>query len=297
MIKRTIDISEQAYLHITHGQLCVDKMGDTVARIAVEDLGLLILQHPAITITQTVISQCQKHNAVIVFCDERHLPISVILPLWDGHSLHTKVLREQLSATTPTCKRLWQQVVKTKISEQARTLEQAGGSSQGLYRLRDKVKSADTGNCEAQAAQYYWKQLMGHDFRRDINADGINSLLNYGYSILRAMVARALVGSGLHPAIGLHHKNQYNGLCLADDIMEPFRPWVDWLVFEMIQHNMPLEISKSTKQPLLSLLSEDVIYDKRKMPLMVAVHLLSARLKQALTDKQVTLRYPERLFC
>ena len=295
MIKRTIDISEQSYLHIENSQLLVDQQGKTVARISIEDMGILILQHPAIVITQAVISRCQQNNVAILFCDERHLPISVTLPLWEGHSLHTKVLRNQLAVTEPTRKRLWQQVVRCKIVEQATTLERVGISAKGLYRLRDKVRAGDPDNCEAQAARQYWPLLMGKEFRRNPDGEGANRLLNYGYAVVRAMVARALVGTGLHPAIGLHHKNQYNGLCLADDIMEPFRPWVDWRIWQLFDSGAEVEINRHTKQNLLVLLADNVMFDGKKMPLMVAVHLLVAKLKQAFNDRTQSLVYPQRL--
>ena len=295
MIKRVVDISEQAYLHITHKQLCVDKNGQTVAKIAIEDLGILILQHPATVITQSVITLCQQNNVAILFCDERHLPISVTLPLWTGHSLHTKIVKEQVASSIPRRKRLWQQVVKAKISEQAVTIEQAGMQSNKLRRLVVKVKSGDPENLEAQAAQDYWKRLMGHEFRRDISADGINSVLNYGYSIVRAMVARSLVGTGLHPAIGLHHKNQYNGLCLADDIMEPFRPWVDAIIQKASLKNAKMQVTREIKQQILEMPNQSVLYDGKKMPFMVSVHYLVAQLKYSLTDKYKPLCYPKRL--
>lgn len=295
MIKRVIDISEPAYLYIKQNQLCVDRDKETIARISVEDLGILILDHPAIVITQAVIRACQQNGAAVLFCDERHLPISVTLPLWEGHSLHTKVLREQLSMTIPIRKRLWQQVVREKIAEQIVTLAKTGCSVEGLKRLLKKVKSGDSDNCEAQAARQYWPLLMGKSFRRNPDESGVNSLLNYGYSIMRAMIARAIVGTGLHPAIGLHHKSQYNGLCLADDVMEPFRPWVDWQVLELQKDDIELEINKDTKQALLAMLSQDVLFDSRKMPLMVAVHSMAARLKEAHTNKDVNLVYPKRL--
>lgn len=295
VIKRTIDISEQAFLHVKHKQLCVDKLGETICQIAIEDLGILIIQHPATVITQAVIVECQNNNVAILFCDERHLPISILLPLWYGNNLHTKVLREQISASEPTKKRLWQQVVRQKIQEQAITLAQAGKTAKPLYRLRDKVKSGDPQNCEAQAARQYWPLLMGDNFRRDTGGDGVNSLLNYGYAIVRAMVARALVGTGLHPALGLHHNNQYNGLCLADDIMEPFRPWVDWLVYNWIENGGDTVISRETKQVLLGIIAGTVILQDREMPLIVAVHLVAARLKQALSDRQLSIIYPERV--
>jgi len=294
MIKRIVDVSERAYLHIKNGQLCVDKEHVTVSKMAVEDLGVLILQHPAITITQSTIIKCQQNNVAILFCDERHLPISITLPLWFGHSLHTKVLRQQISSTAPRQKRLWQQIVKAKIAAQICTLEIAERKSTRLGRLFDKVRSGDPENIEAQAALIYWRTLMGNRFRRDSTADGVNSILNYGYSIMRAMTARALVGTGLHPAIGFHHKNQYNGLCLADDVMEPFRPWIDSLVHEMDISSDSKKITREVKQKILGLLSEQVQYGSEKMPLMVSAHYLAAQVKQALSDSSITLSYPKR---
>ena len=295
MIKRIVDISEQAYLHVANKQLNVDKNGQTVAKIAIEDLGILILQHPAITITQTVITLCQHNNVAIIFCDERHLPLSITLPLWSGHSLHTKVLKQQIASKIPRRKRLWQQVIKAKISEQATTIEQAGLQSNKLRSLANNVKSGDPENLESQAAQVYWKRLMGNNFRRDTKAEGINSVLNYGYSIMRAMVARALVGTGLHPAIGLHHRNQYNGLCLADDIMEPFRPWVDAIIYNEKQSNPKIQVTKEIKQKLLGMLSQQVVYDGKKMPLMISINYLVAQLKYSLTETYKPLYFPTRL--
>ena len=294
MIKRVIDISEKAYLHILNKQLCVDKDGVTVAKIAVDDLGVLILDNPAIVVTQSVITQCQKFNVAILFCDERHLPLSITLPLWSGHSLHTRVLREQISSKVSRRKRLWQQIIKRKITEQAATVERAGFQSEKLWRLAEKVKSGDPENIEAQAAREYWRKLMGNNFRRDVASGGVNNVLNYGYSVMRAMVARALVGTGLHPAIGLHHKNQYNGLCLADDVMEPFRPWIDSIVRDMDISTNETIITRDIKQQILGLLSEQVYYGNEKMPLMNSVHYLAAQLKHALTDNKVSLTYPQR---
>ena len=294
MIKRVIDVSEKAYLHIKNRQLCVNKDRITVSTIAVEDLGILILQHPAIIITQSAITLCQQNNVAILFCDERHLPISVTLPLWSGHSLHTRVLRDQISSKIPRRKRLWQQIVRAKISEQVVTLEQAGLDSQRLRRLINKVRSGDPQNVEAQAALVYWRMLMGNSFRRDSAAEGVNSILNYGYSIMRAMIARALVGTGLHPSIGLHHKNQYNDLCLADDVMEPFRPWVDSLVHEMGSSVNDIKITRDVKNRILGLLSEQVRYGNEKMPLMVSAHYIAAQIKHALTDSSIMLTYPRR---
>lgn len=293
MIKRTIDISEPAYLHLQHQQLLIDKQGETIAQIPVEDLGVVILQNPAIVITQAVIIACQKNNVVLVFCDERHLPYSVLLPISEGNNLHNKVLQQQLNLKLPSKKRLWQQVVKQKITTQAKTLKMLDKTYKPVERLAENVKAGDPENVEAQAAQTYWKLLFGNEFRRDVELDGINNLLNYGYAIMRAMVARAIVGSGLHPAIGLHHHNQYNGLCLADDLMEPFRPWVDFKVYQMTQCNPQLEVNKESKIPLLNLLSETVIWEQQNMPLMVACHYLLANVKRAYEDSAAMLIYPQ----
>lgn len=292
MIKRIIDISEAAYLHLKHKQLLIDKQNDTVGQITIEDLGILILQHPAIVLTQQVIIACQKNKVVIIFCDEKHLPYSAILPIAEANTLHNKILKQQVNITEPTRKRLWQQIVQHKIKQQAVTLTLLGKEATRLNYLGTRVKPGDSDNCEAIAAQAYWKLLFGNKFRRDVDSGGINSLLNYGYSIIRAMVARSLCGAGLHPTLGLFHKNQYNSLCLADDVMEPFRPWIDWYVYLMSQ-NEHTEINHSSKQILLSLLNETVIYERKKMPLMVASHYLMANIKRCYIKEKRAFNYPE----
>jgi CRISPR-associated protein Cas1 len=295
MIKRIVDISEPAYLHQQHQQLLIDKQGVTVAKLPIEDLGVLILQHPAIVLTQALIISCQQNNVAVVFCDARHLPYSVILPLSDGHSLHSKIVQQQVSLSLPVKKRLWQQIVKQKIAGQARVLKQLDKNSLALERLAANVKSGDEGNLEAQAAQKYWPLLFGAQFRRDTDAEGLNSLLNYGYAVIRGVIARAIVGAGLHPALGVQHSNQYNGLCLADDLMEPFRPWVDLLVYKIAQQHPLLEINQHTKKPFLSLLSQPVAFNQQTMPLMVACHYLLADFKRAFNDSKQPFSYPQWL--
>ena len=293
MIKRIIDISEQAYIHIRHQQMLIEREKEIIGQIPIEDLGIIILQHPAIIISQATIIACQQHGAVIVFCDECHLPYSVLLPVSDAHTLHTKVMRDQIAISQPTKKRLWQQIIQHKINQQRETLRIFNKNTVPLERLSKQVKTGDSENHEAQAAQKYWRLLMGDEFRRNRDTEGANALLNYGYAIMRAMVARAIVGSGLHPSVGLHHRNQYNGLCLADDLMEPFRPWVDRIVYRIAQQQATLAINKETKAILLQLLSQNVYLDKRSMPLMVASHYLVANLKQAFSDRKVKLDYPQ----
>jgi len=293
MIKRIIDISDRAYIHLKNQQLLIDKQGETIGRIPIEDLGVLILQHPAIVLTQQVIIHCQMNKAVIIFCDNKHLPYSIILPIAESHTLHNKILKQQVAVTEPIRKRLWQQIVQKKITEQAKALTFLGKGSLRMDRLVSQVKTGDSSNCEAIAAKIYWPTLFGKDFRRNVDMEGINSLLNYGYSIIRATVARSICGAGLHPTLGLFHKNQYNALCLADDLMEPFRPWVDLLVYQLVQQNQ-LEVNQHTKQQLLGMLSMPVQYGNKKMELMLSMHHLMANLKRCYTKEDKKIIYPER---
>lgn len=295
MIKRIVDISEPAYIHLKNQQLLIDKDGETVGSVSIEDLGVVILEHHQIVVTQAVIIACQKNNVAIIFCDEKHLPYSLLLPLNDANSLHSKILRQQIEMTKSTKKRLWQQIVVHKIKQQSKTLERAGKHSVQLKRLVTRVKSGDPENIEAQAAKKYWGLLFGDKFRRDIDEPGVNGLLNYGYAIVRAMIARAIVGSGLHPALGVFHQNQYNGLCLADDLMEPFRPWIDWLVFDLVMKSGhgDIQINQKTKAIFLSLPSDSVQYAQKKMPLMIACHYLLADFKKTFDESRFKLNYPE----
>jgi CRISPR-associated protein Cas1 len=295
MIKRIIDISESAYIHLKQKQLLIDKEKVTVGQIPIEDIGVLILQHPAIVITQQVIIACQKNKVVIIFCDEKRLPYSSILPIAEGNKLHQKIFKEQLNVTEPTRKKLWQQIVIQKIEQQALTLKRLNKNSIQLERIATKVKSADSDNRESVAAVVYWKLLFGNDFIRDTDKAGINALLNYGYSIIRGIIARSICASGLHPSLGLFHHNQYNALCLADDLMEPLRPWVDYLVYQMSQEDTTLEINQQTKTILLNLVNEIVLFKGKKMPLMVSINYLMADLKRCYIKEQKKIEYPKRL--
>ena len=293
MIKRIIDVSQRSYLHMKNRQLLIERDGNVLTQVPIEDLGVLILEHPAITISQQLIIACQQNNTILIFCDNHHLPYSVILPIGEANTLHSKILKEQVALKLTTKKRLWQQVVTHKLQQQALTLKILGKKSQYIESLATKVKTGDSGNIEAQAARAYWQELMGKEFRRNTDSPGINALLNYGYSIIRAMVARAIVGAGLHPTLGLYHSNQYNALCLADDLMEPFRPWVDYCVYKINEKKRSLEVNQENKAVLLNLLSTSIYWRDKKMPLMVACHYLCANFKESFSDKNGKLDYPK----
>ena len=257
---------------------------EQVGQVPVEDLGVLLLAHTGIALTQALLNACMDHNVVIVFCDRQYLPHSVLLPL-SGHSLHTKTLHQQIAAKKTVTKQLWQQIVQAKIKCQACTIKVlTDHSASYLSQLAKTVRSYDMDNKEAQAAQWYWRHLFGDAFRRNPELGGVNMLLNYGYAILRSAVARAIVSAGLHPALGIKHCNQYNDFCLADDLMEPFRPWVDWHVFQLVTsagyHHEVLQ--KFHKEALLKILSCDVLIEKRKLPFMVALHYYLASFKRVM---------------
>ncbi len=294
MIKRIVEVSNPSYLHLKNKQLLIEQNHQQVAKIPIEDIGVLILENNAISLTQPLIIECQKNNTAIIFCDEKHLPYSTILPLAEGNNLHQKILKQQINITEPVRKRLWKQIIQQKIQNQANTLKRFDKPSARLEKLASQVKSGDTTNLEGLAAQYYWKSLFGQHFIRDQNADGINAILNYGYAIIRAIIARNIVASGLHPAIGLFHHNQYNGLCLADDLMEPLRPWVDAITYQLYQTNANVAINQQTKTKFLTLSSIEVTFNHQKMPLMIAIHYLMAELKRNFTKDSKKFTYPKR---
>lgn len=290
MIKQTIEISHPAFLKRNYGQLIIIQDDNVSGKVSFEDLGILILAHPQITVTQAVLSACTDNNVALIHCNQSHLPDGLTLPL-SGHSLHSKVIKIQISLGKVRKKQLWQQIVKEKIYQQSETLRRLNKNYKPLSAMIEKVKSADSTNIEAQAAQRYWKLLVNKDFRRDAHADGLNTRLNYGYAIVRAMVARALVGTGFHPTLGLNHCNQYNAYCLADDLMEPFRPWIDEIAVDDDNANL----NQESKAKYLNLLAQTVHFKKQKMPLMMATARMVTMLKEAYQDKIQTMSFPKRI--
>lgn len=292
MIKRIVEISNPSYLHLRNRQMVIEREGAELGSVPIEDLGVLILDHPAITHTQALLTACFENNVVTLVCDSKHLPSAILLPL-DGHTLHSKTLGLQIAATEPACKRLWQRVVQAKIREQAKVLHSATGDDKPLYAYAAKVKSGDPDNIEAQAARIYWQRLFGKSFRRDPDTPGINSMLNYGYAVMRGAVARAVVGAGLHPALGVHHRNQYNSFALADDLMEPLRPLVDIKVYEVCEllPDTP-ELTPQNKRALLEILDWDCTIASRKLPLMVALHQYAASVRKVLAGEEKEVEIP-----
>jgi CRISPR-associated protein Cas1 len=284
MIKRIVDVSQPAKINLAKDQLVVESPALGLNSCPIEDLGLLLLSNPTITISHPAMAACATNNVAIVTCDSSHMPVALTLPI-AGHHLHAKYLRQQVAVTEPRKKRLWQLIVKQKIREQSSTLEAAGVDPEEINFLIHKVNSGDSTNIEAQAARIYWQRLFGQGFRRLPDAPGINGLLNYGYAVVRAAMARATVAAGLCPALGLHHSNQYNSFALVDDLMEPLRPWIDQSCLGLVESaepNQPILIDKRVKEGLLGLLITECKYAKKTYPLMVALHYFAADFRECL---------------
>lgn len=271
-----------ARLRLADRALVVERLEQAPLRVPLEDLGVLIIDHPQVTLTAPLLQACSASGTAIVVCDAKHLPSSALLP-FAGHSLHARVVQAQAAASRPTRKRLWAAIVRAKIRAQAECLARCGGDSAALAAFAERVRSGDPDNVEAQAAQAYWPRLFGAAFRRDPEAEGINALLNYGYAIVRTAVARALVGSGLHPALGLHHRNQYNPYALADDLMEPLRPAVDGTVHALTASGSSAPvIARPIKEVLLGITALDAEVGGERLPFFVALPRFTASIVRVL---------------
>lgn len=233
MLGRIVEISNAGQrLSLHRGFLRVENAEGHVGDVPLDDIEAVIASTPALTYSNQLVAALAERGTPLVICSPRFDPAAVLLPV-SGHHAQGHRIEAQAAATRPTAKRLWAELVKAKVRAQAAVLAEFEQSPLVLETLARRVRSGDPDNVEAQAAQKYWTALLGADFRRDRTADGTNLLLNYGYTVLRASAARAIVGAGLHPSLGIHHKSNGNSLRLADDLMEPFRPAVDLLVREL----------------------------------------------------------------
>lgn len=293
MIKRTIEISSgPARLSVANRQMTIERKEVASAAVPVEDIGLLIVDHCAVTYTHAVFSELLAAGAAIVICGADHLPVGLLLPL-AANTVQTERFRAQIEAGLPLKKRCWQAVIAAKILLQAEVLEWACGADHGLRAMAARVRSGDPDNIEAQAAQRYWPRLMGGDFRRDRSGPMPNALLNYGYAVLRAGMARALAGSGLIATLGIHHHNRYNAFCLADDMLEPYRPYVDWRVKRLMDDGAAGDsIDRPAKQALLSLFNQTIAVGGRRSPLGLAQAATSASLAESFAAGEMRLALP-----
>ena len=310
MIKKTLYFGNPVYLSLRNAQLViklpdVEKatvLSETLKKQAevtkpIEDIGIVVLDNKQITITSGVLEALLENNCSVITCDSRSMPVGLMLPLY-GNTTQNERFRKQLDTSLPLKKQLWQQTIQAKINNQASVLKDCMDEEVKCMRIwATNVRSGDPDNLEARAAAYYWKSLFSDvdSFTREREGIPPNNLLNYGYAILRAGVARGLVISGLLPTLGIHHHNRYNAYCLADDIMEPYRPYVDELVFSLIQeYGKNAELTKEMKTRLLTVPTLEVIIGGKRSPLMVAVGQTTASLYKCFNGELRRISYPER---
>jgi CRISPR-associated protein Cas1 len=296
MIKRTLFFGNPAYLSTKNEQLVVNfpEEDKKEATIPIEDLGYIVLEDAQITITNGLLRKLVQNKTAVITCDAQHLPCALLQP-FVGHTEQTERMRHQLNASVPLKKNLWQQTVELKIDNQANHLLKREKNALKLKRWAKEVKSGDTGNHEAFAAADYFQKLFSEveGFSRNQKGVAPNNLLNYGYAILRAITARALVSSGMLPSIGIFHRNKYNAFCLADDIMEPYRPYVDAMVYDIIQSEYDYsELTSSIKAQLLTIPAMDTFIDGKWSPLMVAMSRTTNSLYECFEGSSRKILYP-----
>lgn len=301
MIKRTLFFGNPAYLSMKNAQLVIrltdaQTQEEVTKTVPIEDIGVMVLEDRQITITNGALDALLQNNCAVITCDEKHMPAGMLLPL-EGHSVQSERFRLQIDASLPLKKQLWQQTVQAKIRNQASVLKRLSGVETGcMMTWANDVKSGDSENLEGRAAAYYWKSVFPEmeRFVRDREGDAPNNLLNYGYAIVRAVVARALVASGLLPTFGIHHHNRYNAYCLADDIMEPYRPYVDELVIGILRSGVDCsELTIDLKRQLLGLPVKEVNIGGQRSPLMVALTQTTASLVKCFSGELRKIVYPE----
>ena len=295
MITRSIYIGSPAYLKLKDEQMYImePSSNEMKGKVSVEDLGLLMLDHFQITISHQLIQKMMGNNVVVVSCDAHHLPHGIMLPLY-GHTEHSDRIKDQLQASEPIKKQLWKQTVECKIENQKEVLSRLGNYYEPMMNYQNNVKSGDSTNMEGIAAQHYWKYLISLDFLRQRFGESPNQFFNFGYAVLRSIVARSIVETGLLPVLGIFHKNKYNPYCLADDLMEPYRPFVDWLVMDWLTKNPEIEeLTKEFKSHLLQVATKDVWIDGKKRPLLVAVKTTVISLYKCYIAEKRLISYPE----
>jgi CRISPR-associated protein Cas1 len=296
MIKRTLFFGNPAYLSTKNEQMivCFPEEAKEDRKVPIEDIGMIVLENQQITITNGLLAKLTDRKVAVVSCNPQHLPEGLLLPM-QGHTEQTERIRCQLAASQPLKKNLWQQTVSAKIRNQYTLLKERGVVSKRMEYLCKNVSSGDSGNHEAQAAAIYWQELFEiPEFNRGQRGIPPNNLLNYGYAILRAVIARALVSSGMLPGVGIWHRNKYNAYCLADDIMEPYRPFVDLVVSHILEtYDDFSELTVELKKELLAIPALDVSIEGQKSPLMVAASRTTSSLYDCFAGISRKIIYPE----
>ncbi|MCD8297844.1 MAG: type II CRISPR-associated endonuclease Cas1 [Prevotella sp.] len=292
MIKQTLFFSSPVSLSLKYNQMIIQfKDTKEVVSRAIEDVGVVIVENQMVNLTIPLINALTGNNVAVIFCDSKFMPNSMLMPL-ESNAVQQEVQRLQIEASQPTKKRIWKEIIEYKIRNQAALLDILDLNGSILKPYYSNVLSGDSDNREGIAAKIYWQRMYGQKFKRDRNGEDPNSLLNYGYAILRAAVARALLGSGLFPAFGLFHRNRYNAFPLADDVMEPYRPFVDFAVNQLYEFTPNASLDKDVKQTLVKVLTSDVKLKRQIRPLQIALSATTASLVRAFKDNKEKIVYP-----
>lgn len=300
MIKKTLFFGNPAYLSVRNAQLVIKRteqetQQEVVRTVPIEDIGVVVLEDRQITITNVALDALLHNNCAVITCDEKHIPAGMLLPL-EGNTIQSERFANQIDASLPLKKQLWQQTIQAKIRNQASVLKRLSGVEVGcMLAWANDVKSGDSDNLEGRAAAYYWKNIFPSlpGFTRDREGEVPNNILNYGYAIVRAVIARALVASGLLPTLGIHHHNRYNAYCLADDIMEPYRPYVDEMVINIMRGDIDYgDLTPELKKQLLNLPVTEVVISGQRSPLMVAASQTTASLCKCYSGELRKIVYP-----
>lgn len=291
MVKRSIFLTNPCRLYLRNQQMVVEiQSTGEVRTVPVEDIGFVLVENQQVGFTIPLLNALSENNCAVVFCNAQHMPVSMLMNL-ESNNVQAETYKFQIEASLPLKKNLWRQLVEQKIVNQAALMNEIGAEGDKLKPLYSNVKSGDADNREGVAAKIYWDSIFGNEFVRTRFGGDPNPLLNYGYSILRAATARALMGSGLYPAFGLFHKNRYNAFPLADDLMEPYRPYVDQLVVDMVRSGQDT-LTIDTKQRLLSILFVDVRFDDLTRPLQMGLSVTTASLARCLRGESKRLELP-----
>jgi CRISPR-associated protein Cas1 len=291
MVGRVVEIATDGrHLSISRGFLVVAEHGEEIGRVPIDDIAAVVANAHGLTYSNNALVDLSGRGVPIVLCGANHMPAAIVWPV-DAHHVQTGRMNDQVEASLPLKKRLWAQLVRAKILAQGASLAAAGAPSGGFYLLSRKVRSGDPENVEAEAARRYWPLLLGSDFRRDKDGGGTNGLLNYGYAILRAAIARAVMAAGLHPGFGLMHSNRSNPMVLVDDLMEPFRPTVDREVLRLVRAGT-IEVDRDAKAALARIMIVDLPTSVGLSPLMICAERLAQSLARAFAGETDSLDLP-----
>lgn len=292
MLGRIVEITgEGRRLSLHRGFLEISGPDGVLGQVPLDDIEAVIASSPAISYSNQALTALAERGAPVVICGRNFAPSALLLPI-DGHHAQGERFEAQAAAKLPVRKRLWAEIVRAKVTAQAAALERVGADPLPLRFLLSRVRSGDTGNIEAQAAQKYLPAMFGGGFRRDRDADGINAALNYGYTVLRAATARSIVAAGLHPSLGLHHVSKGSSLRLADDLMEPFRPTVDIVVHDLLRSSEAIALDPPTKRKLAGVLHADFASSEGASPLSNVLTRCAQSLTQVFMGERQRLAWP-----